>query len=896
MNESIIWLTAMMSIETQVLASLEIDKLLEKEEKENKGRKEQGGGRWFQNQAAKLRLKMPAASDISRMQQYRTSIRNIWQGKGVHDVELKEIARENYNGKARTCVEDHYLRFLDYEIKYLHDLPDIDEQGNVKFKREPSIRKHLVWSDPVPIITRSDTYIATYLSDLHESLTGFVELFWGIGKEGEWPFRATMKQLSKDGKELEFHSTNGITSRNKGKKARSKLLFIQFEGRLDPVTSKDDFNTSEDNPEDELETILFQCVIDLPLTKSNVVYGTFSSVRSTILTPVAGAVLLHEAKVQEYEALKNSKFPKKGQTSPVTTEEQLERQSLSQYFLSEKLIIPTESLFNDIKNLPNYDNWKEFSNSFLKTYSGYFHLQSGPTFHRPHFSVVPSAGGTCELTISMVDRNATKTIVVPGTVRLENSVLHFSFIPTNDYKGHFLKFWLPADKTGTILGMYCGLYPRIGLDTFQSGVVQLVPETQNGEDTAVSTKETGVPDVKQDEQMIFNDYHKLLTNSWTNFPDGALLHRILRKQNPVAVHNQELLMGLKLSHHYKYLTFRVPENNVKGSTPGETFRIEKCDVKFSEDFSKVTISSPAPRDYNGRVYYNGVVLLLILNPQVSDDDALKDSYFTIQLDLPWHSNRESGPEIIFGTSTWKDVYLESKMVVLVKAAVTEQVNTQSGKIVRSVDNETKIYRIGTNGALGSSKYIEEILQQDRIYNGAFSYLFGRINRHIHTSSKTNNVTPGFGLSNGGAADNDFFDDEDVDKIEMLKIFRPRDKTSREPYIYAGMHLAGRLDIAKDEKKPAIRQSAERYFFEGFLHQFGCTHLAGEVLTKEYFASITDRIPKELRERCTDLLLEQQYLTSFYKGLRDKDLRKFLKKLWPYLDTDAQSLPAGKSNP
>jgi hypothetical protein len=401
--------------------------------------------------------------------------------------------------------------------------------------------------------------------------------------------------------------------------------------------------------------------------------------------------------------------------------------------------------------------------------------------------------------------------------------LHFAFLLDS-----------PTESINT--GVFYGKAPFVDSVDFSSGIVGLIKtETED-----LTEPITNLPQSEVSKIEIHNHqygYRDLINSKSSGFTDNLIIKKLINNASPVEINYSDQLRSMKLHRHYKYLTFRAPKSERPGTNLDDSFRIEKCDVAFTADFNKVTIKSKS-RLYDGRTYYNNKVLFMILNPV--NDETLIDSYLAIQVVLPFNEDA-SNLDLLFGTSMWKGSdNLEAKMITLVKAV--------------DGDDGTDIYRLGTHGS-PDPKGINDMIIEDKKYNGALSYLIGRLNRFIRASSSQH----------------------------TYEMYRPRDKSNREVYLYAAIYAATMANVSKASNAKSSNEDsanyilkAKKYLFEAYMHQYGANVHAGQEINK-----INSSHP-DIQARLKEMQDEHFFLRKAIKTISNSEIKDFATALWPYL--------------
>lgn len=790
--------------------------------------------------------KQKKARDNSTLEQAQSSIHHLLVDL-LKDATLPSFIAiietpERYEEKAKNCINFHLVRFFDYQIALQEAQfePKIDTTGKVKFNRFPFLRRKPIIGNRIPKATREENYLAYYLISPEKPTIGYVTLTWGEDERGEWPLDATLEQLPKNEDEpnIIFDSINEIEFIPKD---NSALLYIQLKGTFQIQGKKQDS--------------VFQCIIDTPTGKPKtdritteeenqkqrrLLSGTFSSIRGTSkMSPSAGCVLLQVGSYNDFRKIRQYIFDEK--TGSID-DPGIQNYLSASYFLSDKLLI-NPSIPNTIEKLPTHRNWQRLQSTFVGVYSGELILDAeNETTFKEHFVLEIDTQGQCKLYFK-IDIKKPKE----GRVRVDGDLLYFRFKIDFEFKINFIKE--QKRQTGIFSGIITTIYtpPKVS----NSGFIML-EKIDCSIDEAIKLVSSTL--ISLTDRTILADYLAIIEDPYRRIPDQKIFRKIIESQNPILINDHKKLVDLELPLHLKYLTFRIPTKSYDPNNPETMFRLEKCDLKFSEDYKEVSMESKLGF-YFGKVYFNGKVMLMILNP-VNTDLSLRqtDNYFTIQVDLSdLATNRVTNPNVLFGTSTWRgEKYLESKMVALVKP--------EDG------DESVDVFKIDPYSD-SFKKDIETLNNEDLKMLGGYAYLSGRLNRHIHV------------YSGSGKRD----------------VFRPRDMSSREPFIFAALYLANILDTLKSDalKKGTpketdskehkdIRDKAVNYFLEGLLHQYGSNYFCGEPLNSENIKKFSTHKHKPVFERLSQILDEQQDLIIAFKGIEDKPLKEEMKKLWPYL--------------
>ncbi|GLU51220.1 hypothetical protein Dfri01_06810 [Dyadobacter frigoris] len=768
------------------------------------------------------------------LQQNEKVKKHVKGSKGVQPL--------SYEKWSENCVEENLKVFFDYTIKYKalengSKIPDLTIDGKVQFINYP-VRKEKFTKG------KDDKYyLAYYLRGELTPNVAMVTVSWKMIDKLYKPLSATLEQaiapFGKDDNLITFKAKDQIDPLPKEK---SDLIYFKFEVAA-PKTHAG---------------VVFQCAIDflnypvladeLEGQNDQLIFGTYSAIRKMdTKRPVAGGVILVETTKErlkrDFDIIRRFIREKPIVTQPDVL---IENFLKSYYYLSEKIVI-TPDLTYDHKDESVFAGWKEIATNLAGNYLGVFYVeQKNSDLRKEVFRLRINSLGHAGITL------ASRGLQYHGLVKVDSDSFNLRFTNPEGPDFNFVLRYTQVPERH--LGIYFGYLPFRGIkNKFNYGTLFLdkVPDNQNTEGDPVETDaDQGIFNDRYKSAVISGDkdvYRKEL-DSFTEFisqnsellPDGKMLGMILSEQSPIF--NNKSVKDLNLPKHMKYITFRVPEKKkYEEEIYNSMFRFEKCDLTFHNDYKDVKLLSPS-NNFNGKVYFNGNVILMILNPVDENEKILyTDNFFTIQLDAHKIAGHKiSNVNTLFGTSTWRsDEYIESKMIVLRKADDN--------------DNLPGVYPMGGHGVSPSENEIEALNIQDKKYQGAFSYLCGRLNRHIHVSS-----------GNG-----------------KKDLFRPRDTSSREPYIYAALYLIKEIN---EENQGQLLPKIKSYLNEALMHQFASTHFAGEILDYGLIENNDTVQNTEAVERLREILIEQSDLKKKFSDIPEKlkNVKNTMQELWPFL--------------
>ena len=793
-------------------------------------------------------LKHPGGNSHEHQEKFKEYSEAIEeQQRKVDSYSVKKTGTQpfSYSQLAQNCVENHLRIFFEFAIEYqeLEDgskIPALTVDNKVKFKTYPKKKDRFSKGE------KDRYYLAYFMRGELTPNIGMVTVSWKQIEKKYKPLSATLEQaIDPFGKDENYLiSFTAKNQRDPIPKAHSNLNYFKFE--------VDDIKTHSG--------IVFQCTIDFPDylnktaesigTNHRMIFGTFSAIRKTdSKLPVAGGVVLVETTAErmkvEYGIIRRymREKPMGKHDDPLIADF-----LRANYYLADKLVITPQLNYVEPDETP-FLGWKEIANELAGNYLGRVYTEDNESqVWRESMKLKINPLG--HAVVILVGRR----LEYRGIIKVQSESFQVTF-PNRD--GAEFTFVLKHSKgQSRFVGSFYGYLPIKGLKSkFSSGSL-LVEKQQIDDHLTNSQIEMHLDDklsegpfkrevITRDRDMLrkeLEQYIEDLTANMDSLPDGKLLKSLLDHQSPIF--NNKELNELGLPHHMKYITFRIPEKRrFEEGIYTTMFRFEKCDLKFSPDYKDVRLRSPN-NSFKGKVYFNGNVILMILNP-IDDKGKMlyTDNFFTIQLDAhKIAGNNINDINTLFGTSTWRSSeYIESKMIVLRKA--------------EDDDNEFAIYPMGAHGIPPSESEISDFNNQDLKYNGAFSYLCGRFNRHIHVSS-----------GNG-----------------KKEYFRPRDIFSREPFLYAAMHLINKMtETNQAQSLPKI----QTFLNEALMHQYASTHFAGVKLDDEFVGTINKR-NGEVIDRLQEIIGEQEELQKLFDEIpeKSKSVRSSMQELWPFLKSN-----------
>ncbi|PHK16229.1 hypothetical protein VF12_40200, partial [Nostoc linckia z15] len=210
-------------------------------------------------------------------------------------------------GNAMKFVKTMFRQFLDYTFYEINDKPDTSKirasisilNGKqafvfiVIFIKPPILKLSISQTvEPTPLSTVDEEYVAYYLYRYQIPLLGFATLRWEKDIKGE-PIRlykASFLQFSDKPTptEREFTTTQSIHRVYKPSKAENEQFIY--------------YPTFQEVAEARKDPIQFQVVIDITMTKRNMIFGSFASLRQNdVMTPSAGWVLLIRGSESDYQ-------------------------------------------------------------------------------------------------------------------------------------------------------------------------------------------------------------------------------------------------------------------------------------------------------------------------------------------------------------------------------------------------------------------------------------------------------------------------------------------------------------------------------------------------------------------------------------------------------------------
>ncbi|ACT93054.1 hypothetical protein Dfer_1815 [Dyadobacter fermentans DSM 18053] len=767
-----------------------------------------------------LGQKSVAKTDEKRLVEYSNSYKSKKEEAEKHDNEKKRgnIPR-SYEFLSRESVEKHLRKYFEYNFEYEEiggeKVPKLGSKFELSFKLAADYPKLKVQTEQ----TYPEHFVAFYLLKEKAPTVAKVVLNWSKESSEKNPVSATLTQLAEPlaGNESIEFTNHGIPSLG-----GNGLLFVTFEA----------------SNKGKYKDLFHQCVIDLSAkdaVANNPIYGTFSAVRSGVYTtairPAAGSVVLFKAATAqqlEHDFEVAAAFIRSGFKDDAH-KPAIENFLMAYSHLYNKLTITPE-------NQPGKDShagksseirdWKRIKDELRGWYTGEVFLHTpNDAFEKVTFLLEINILGHCVLAFHNRRRE------LKGMLGFDGGAITMRLYHQDRYIVLAIRDQLVDDQySGTFYG---NTDIKDDNQIFNQGhlILRKNASADNDEDHVV-------PVVSYEAQL--ETLTKQLKNHPNLLPDGQLLADLIAFQDPIPKNIS--LASLKLPEHFKYITFRIPDERrpPRVGIPSTAYRFEKCDLTFEDNFQTVSLRSN-PIKFKGNVYFNGKVILMILNPVTESGANSNENFFTIQLDVSdIVEHKISGVDTIFGTSTWKSKkHLESKMVVLVKA--------------ESDDTESDVYTMGGFFTNPTKEELVKLNIEDKKYRGAFSYLSGRLNRHIHVST-----------GNG-----------------IKTILRPRDTQSREPYFHAALFLITHLnDSTKDIYKPKILT----YLREAHMHQFASNYFAGNKLSTVRVDEMAPTIDPEVIERLRQILLEQQTLADEFSILNnlEKEVAETFKSLWPFL--------------